>query len=198
MANVRACEFCRNDIPKAQLTAWPSRRFCDRRCYEASQREKPTLKKTNEAEYRAWCHMKTRCSLPSVDRFPLYGGRGIRVCDRWLESFSNFLADMGPRPSSRHSIEREDVDGNYEPSNCRWATRVEQARNKSNNRLLTHNGVTRCLTEWALVAGMSPTRVLARLNRGWSVADALFRPKRRTKQTLPHGETAFERRRKAA
>jgi hypothetical protein len=85
-------------------------------------------------EYQTWVHMIGRCENPNIERYPRYGGRGIKVCRRWRTSFTNFLADMGRRPSSVHSIDRINNDGNYEPGNCRWATRVEQANNKSNSR----------------------------------------------------------------
>lgn len=87
-------------------------------------------------EYIVWLSMKRRCSNPKNESFKYYGGRGIKVCDRWLHSFENFLDDMGSRPSPEHSIDRINVDGDYEPSNCRWATLSEQARNKrtSNHR----------------------------------------------------------------
>jgi hypothetical protein len=81
------------------------------------------------AEYRAWCHMWSRCTNPNVERYPNYGGRGIRVCKRW-KRFENFYADVGPRPSERYSIDRIENDGNYEPGNVRWATRSEQRRNR--------------------------------------------------------------------
>lgn len=81
-------------------------------------------------EYLTWRRMKRRCYNEREHNYRHYGGRGISVCDRWRNSFENFLADMGQRPSSRHSLDRIDVDGNYEPSNCRWATHLEQARNK--------------------------------------------------------------------
>lgn len=85
-------------------------------------------------EYRAWRSMKQRCGQPRQKAFPNYGGRGISVCERWLESFENFLADMGPKPSPQHSIDRIDNDGDYEPSNCRWATGSEQRRNQRPRR----------------------------------------------------------------
>ena len=82
------------------------------------------------AEYRAWTAMKTRCTNPKIARYGDYGGRGIKVCQRWTESFESFLADMGRRPSPRHSLDRINPDGDYAPDNCRWATSREQAMNQ--------------------------------------------------------------------
>jgi hypothetical protein len=80
-------------------------------------------------EYRAWCDLRSRCNNPKVKQYDDYGGRGISVCERW-DDYANFLADMGRRPSPAHSIDRRDNDGNYEPSNCRWATKEEQMQNR--------------------------------------------------------------------
>lgn len=94
---------------------------------------------TATAEYRCWTHIKTRCYNPRIKNFDCYGGRGITVCERWRDSFENFLADMGRRPSPNHSIDRyPNPDGNYEPSNCRWATRSQQEQNKSKWRSKAH------------------------------------------------------------
>lgn len=122
--------------------------------------------------------MKNRCSNPKVWNYNKYGGRGIHVCDRWLHSFENFFADMGPRPSSRHSIERENRNGNYEPDNCHWALPTEQAANRSNERLLTVGGERLSLTTWAHRLGANHTTILARLKSGWSVERAVTEPVR--------------------
>jgi hypothetical protein len=85
------------------------------------------------SEYTAWVNMRNRCYNSKNNRFQHYGGRGITVCDRWLKSFKNFINDMGLKPTPLHSIDRIDVNGNYEPSNCKWSTPQEQANNKRNN-----------------------------------------------------------------
>lgn len=94
---------------------------------------------SNTSEYHIWTTMKGRCYTPTSNRYHYYGGRGIKVCDRWRDSFENFLADMGPRPK-KQSLDRIDNDGDYEPDNCRWATQSEQCRNSRRSRRVTING----------------------------------------------------------
>jgi hypothetical protein len=121
--------------------------------------------------------MRARTRYARGRSFADYGARGIRVCARW-ESFSNFLADMGSRPSSRHSLERIDNDGHYEPGNCKWATLAEQARNRRNNRRLTYAGETLTLVDWSERTNITKATIWERLRRGWSVERALTTPVR--------------------
>jgi len=130
-------------------------------------------------EYCSWAAMIQRCTNTNNSTYSDYGGRGIMVCDRWLDpenGFANFLADMGLRPSPEHSIDRIDVNGNYCPENCRWATRIEQQRNQRSNCRLEHNGVIMCVTEWAESLKMTPSTLYSRLRRGWSVEKAIATP----------------------
>lgn len=100
-------------------------------------------------EYAAWESMKSRCYYPKARMYKWYGAIGRVVCDRWLNSFENFFADMGKKPSPKHSLERKENDGNYEPSNCYWATRREQDRNTSRNRWIEYNEIKMVITDWA-------------------------------------------------
>jgi len=128
-------------------------------------------------EYTVWEKMIDRCENPKAKDFMRYGGRGIVVCAKWRNSFTAFFEDMGARPSPQHSIERGDNNGNYEPENCRWATRREQGRNTSRNRLLEYNGRTACLAEWAETTGLPAYVIRGRLKADWSVARTLTTPK---------------------
>jgi hypothetical protein len=116
-------------------------------------------------EYKTWCGMRARCENPNKLEFVHYGGRGIRVCERW-RTFENFIADMGPRPSKMHSIERLDTNGNYEPSNCAWVTWDAQARNKRSTVRITAFGETLLAEEWESRFGVSRQRIWERLRKG--------------------------------
>lgn len=117
--------------------------------------------------------MIDRCERPESQSFAYYGGRGITICRRWRESFEAFLSDMGPRPSPTHEIDRKDGDGDYEPSNCRWATAIEQNWNRKCVRMLTHNGETMPIAAWTRRLGMGEFTLYNRLRRGWTVERAL-------------------------
>lgn len=119
-------------------------------------------------EYAAWKDMRRRCSSVSCREYIRYGARGITVCAEWLHDFAAFLAHVGPRPSPLHSIDRIDVDGNYEPGNVRWATKKEQSRNRRDNVFLTVGGETLCIAAWAERTGIPEGTVHSRLRRGWS------------------------------
>ncbi|MEL7495495.1 MAG: hypothetical protein AAGJ95_16245 [Cyanobacteria bacterium J06554_11] len=125
--------------------------------------------------YKAWEGFKQRCFNSNNPEYHNYGGRGITVCDRWLE-FAAFYADMGEPPSAKHSIDRIDNEGNYEPGNCRWATPTEQARNRRVNHAIEYKGETKCMTEWAEHLGMPITTLRGRLRTGWTVEDAFEIP----------------------
>lgn len=130
-------------------------------------------------EYAAWKAMRTRCNNEKCAQFHNYGGRGIRVCERWQNSFEDFLADMGERPSGKHSVDRINVNGDYEPTNCRWATASEQCRNRRNNVTLTIDGRTQTAIAWGEEVGVRKELVKERLRLGWSAHDAVFKPPRR-------------------
>lgn len=133
---------------------------------------------TGTPEYRVWGGMWTRCRNKHEQSFQHYGARGIQVCDRW-RSFEHFLADMGPRPSAEHSIDRLDVNGDYTPENCRWATQTDQARNRRTNRIIEHDGETRTLAEWSELTGISIGTLWWRLEQDWSPSRILETPVRR-------------------
>ena len=135
----------------------------------------PTHGLSKRPEYGAWRVMRQRCRNPNAEGYHRYGGRGIKVCDRW-DDFAIFIADMGPRPSPRHSVDRyPNQNGNYEPGNCRWATKTQQQRNTRTNRLLAVNGETRCVSEWSELKGIKRPKLMYRILAGWP-AERLFIP----------------------
>lgn len=128
---------------------------------------------TSNAAYKVWQQMKFRCSNPKATGYENYGGRGITVCAEWSESFDAFIRDVGPRPSASHTLDRVDVNGGYEPGNCRWATQKVQCRNMRVNHIVRLDGVSMTLAEAAELAPVPYNTVLYRLKRGWTVNDAV-------------------------
>lgn len=124
-------------------------------------------------EYICWASMKQRCGDPKHKSYKNYGGRGIGVCERWMHSFENFLEDMGNRPTKLHSVDRINVNGNYEPGNCRWATKKQQMRNMTTNRMLEFDNKIQCVSDWAEEVNIAATVISKRLARGWSINKSL-------------------------
>lgn len=144
-------------------------RFTSRHGHSANGRISP--------EYQSWYSMRSRCQNPNAANYANYGGRGITVCSRW-DVFEHFLADMGPRPSSKHTLDRRNNEGPYCPENCRWATPTEQGRNRRTNHRLTFRGETLTVQEWAERIGIRPKTLHERLRRGQTAERALTTPLR--------------------
>lgn len=173
-------------------TAWLCRCDCGRRvvikttCLRSKgtkscgclQRERAMESATKHGKcgtrlYQCWADMKQRCSNPNNASYPNYGGRGIQVCDAWQE-FEPFMEwALANGYEDRLELDRIDNDDGYEPGNCRWVTREQQALNRSDNRLLTHADKTKTLKEWAEETGIDYDALRGRLDRGWPVARAL-------------------------
>lgn len=135
----------------------------------------------NTPEYRAWSSIKRRCYNAKATDYHRYGGRGIIVCDRWVNSFENFLADMGRRPSLVHSIDRIDVNGIYSPDNCRWATPEQQRLNTRVNHRLELNGEVRTVSEWQQLMGLPKDLIYQRVNKlKWTAHKAITTPLQHT------------------
>lgn len=127
--------------------------------------------------YKAWKNMVKRCAAETGHHFERYGRRGISVCAAWRHSFERFIADIGPMPARGLTVERIDNDKGYEPGNVRWATMKEQGRNRTSNRLLTFNGKTLCVAEWAELTGIREGVIRQRIDRdGWTIGRALSTP----------------------
>lgn len=143
-------------------------------CKRDQKKDPSELKKyVPPIEKMSYDGMKSRCYRPADIAYDRYGGRGITVCDRWRfgesgkSGYQCFFEDMGPRPSSYHTLDRKAVNGHYEPLNCKWSTKREQAENRRNNALVTINGVTKCISEWARDAGFGWHVIASRLKMGW-------------------------------
>jgi len=125
------------------------------------------------AVYNAWCNMKTRCLNENRETYNRYGGRGIQICDRWLNSFEAFYADMG-NPPAGHSLDRKDNDGNYCPENCKWSTSKQQTNNTSRCRFVTIDGIKMTAMQASERYGVSQFTIYGRMNRGLCDSEAVF------------------------
>jgi hypothetical protein len=127
-------------------------------------------------EHIAWVSMKQRCTNPNKREWPHYGGRGIKVCEEWMRSFVAFVNDVGLKPSHKHSLDRIDVDGDYEPNNVRWATNQQQKENTRVVRMVTINGKTQSISAWEREMGLNKGQVKGRENAGWATEEAILTP----------------------
>lgn len=140
---------------------------------------------TETPTYFSWLNMRRRCNDPKNNRYYRYGGRGIKVCNRWNDSFENFLADMGERPSVEHSIERRENDMDYSPDNCFWATKRIQCNNKSTSVRWSFNGKDQTIGEWSKETGIGWDTLKNRVSiHGWSIEKALTTPTPSKKKCL--------------
>lgn len=165
------CFLCRCDCgaeKTIRLEALRSNRTQSCGCLgrEMSRKNHTTHGMGESSVYHSWAAMLQRCRNPNNKDFPRYGGRGITVCERWL-NIENFYADMGDKPS-HHSIDRIDNNLGYSPENCRWATRIEQGNNLRNNYLITAGCITLTINQWATELSMSRGAIVNRLGKGWT------------------------------
>lgn len=150
-------------------------------------------KRSTTPEYSTWSSMRDRCQNENKEIYKNYGGRGIRVCDRWNDSFEAFYADMGPKPSPGHSIDRIDNDGDYEPGNCRWATPSQQRRNSRRTTMITYLGKTQCLSDWAIEIGLARRTLDSRIRSGWSIESAMTVPAISGRLNVAYGNRGHRR-----
>lgn len=150
-------------------------------CFRSDEnsRRNSTHHLTNTPLYSVWCAMKARCTNPNSTYYDNYGGRGIKVCDEWMnpfESFRNWALSSGYNEDAERgkcTLDRIDVNGNYEPANCRWISSVAQANNRRSNRIYSYNGEEHNITEWANIMGISPKTVFNRIYSGWDFEKAI-------------------------
>lgn len=140
---------------------------------EVTTANNTTHGQSKSGEYHSWFAMKQRCTNSKSAMYHLYGGRGISVCERWTDSFEDFLQDMGPKPTPNHSIERRENSGNYEPDNCHWATTKQQNNNQRSNVRITHGGKTLNIAQWSSLLGIPRPTLYNRVRRGWSLDQVL-------------------------
>lgn len=181
------CLHCGGEFKRSQSRiARGQYKYCSLECSGSDHTgdKNPSYKHGNakrsgeSLEFRSWRAIKDRCYRPSSSSYKNYGAKGIKMCDRWLNSFPNFLEDMGLKPTPGHSIDRINSGGNYEPSNCRWATNIEQSNNQRSNRKIEWQGEVYNVSQLMRHLGIyTETGVYySRLDRGWSVEKTFNTP----------------------
>jgi hypothetical protein len=169
------CECGRvNTVRQIDLQRGMSRSCGCLRDEKSAQRARHGM--STSPEYYVWNAARERCFNLNDKRFPLYGGRGITMCAEWRADFAAFIRDMGPRPSPKHTIDRIDNDGHYEPGNCRWVLNAVQQRNRRDLRWVTFRGETRILSDWAAHLGVPKWILFGRVRLGWTVERMLTEP----------------------
>lgn len=168
------------------------------RCASKVHKVQRTMSLTLEyrSEYQSWGSMRDRCTNPAHKNYKNYGGRGITICDRW-NSFQNFMLDMGRKPDPKFTIEREDVNGNYEPKNCRWISRADQGRNKRNSVFVIYKGKRMLLIDLVEELGLSRGVVYGRLKAGWTLAQSIALPLHTVTNTRRRGRPRGSYKKKA-
>ena len=167
-------------VPSSKLR-YKHTRSCGCLRRDVSRARHLTHGKSDSPEFRIWWGMLERCEDPRKKAYERYGARGITVCEAW-HVFATFFADMGPRPTPQHSLERLKNDQGYFPDNCIWGTPSIQSRNTCRNNMLTYHGKTQCLEDWARETGLHRATILGRLRRWWTIEEALTRPPRSSRR----------------
>ena len=162
---------------------------CKRAEYIQTSRGLKFTGMSDTPEYQAWTSMLCRCGHRGSKPLARYAGRGISVCDRWLDNFDNFLADMGHRPSAEHSIDRIDNDLGYFPQNCRWATRDIQATNRATTVFIEHEGERHSMSQWSRVTGIPTTTIRLWASHGLTLAEMMTRTKRMAARITVDGKS---------
>lgn len=166
----------------------------DRELLEMAAKGKRQLHGMNKTtEHRVWVGMKQRCTNPNKRDYKWYGAKGVRVCSEWMNSFVSFYEHVGARPSPKHTIDRIDVSGNYEPGNVRWATMEQQINNTTVVRMISIGEKTQSISAWEREMGLSKGQVRAREKSGWSVVDAIMTPSVLGQKTIGRGSASIVR-----
>ena len=150
---------------------------------ERCKRQFSTHGMSNSSEYKIWIGIKTRCLNPEATAYEHYGGRGITICDEWVDDFPAFIAHIGLRPSLKHSVERIRNGEGYKPGNVKWATQSEQLRNTRCSRILTIGGRSQVVAAWAEETGLPSQTIIGRLKLGWTAERAVSQPHRSQRAT---------------